>query len=372
MSRADVPFCDMRAAYNADRDDVDAAVSAVLAGGFYILGKEVEAFENDFAAICGARFGIGVATGTDAISLALMAHGIGAGDAVIAPSQTAVATVAAIENAGATPIFADIESDSKTQSPASLQAAIERFGAQHQIRGVVPVHLYGHPCNMAAINDIANINNLVVIEDCAQAHGAKHHGHMVGSLANAAAFSFYPTKNLAAVGDGGMVLTDDPAVATRLRALRQYGWQERYISSTAGINSRLDELQAAVLRVRLRTLNDNNNTRRRIAARYNGAFDKLDIALPQIAPDCQHVYHQYVIESARRDSLRTHLTAAGVASALLYPAAVHQQPAYEDRPRCELPVTKRLTSQLLCLPCHPWLSEAQQDIVIEAVRSFFI
>ncbi|MCA9973883.1 MAG: DegT/DnrJ/EryC1/StrS family aminotransferase, partial [Anaerolineales bacterium] len=262
-----IPFLNLRAAYAAQRAALDTAVSRALASGWYILGAEVAAFETEFAAAMAAPHCVGVASGTDAVLLGLRALGVGPGDEVITVAHTAVATVAAVELAGATPVLVDVTPDTATLDPAQLPAAITP-----RTRAVVPVHLYGHPADLDPILAIARQHGLWVLEDCAQAHGARYRGRPVGSFGDAAAFSFYPTKNLGALGDGGAVLTPHADVAERLRALRQYGWQERYVSQVPGYNSRLDELQAALLRAKLPHLPEMNAARRRLAAAYGAAL----------------------------------------------------------------------------------------------------
>ena len=348
------------AGYLAQRAEIDAAMGRVLESGRYILGEEVGAFETEFASYLGAAKCIGVANGTDALHLALKAIGIGPGDAVITATNSAVATVAAIELAGARAILCDVEDESLTLSPRDVERVLAN-NAGAKVRAIVPVHLYGRPAEMPALLEIARGHGLKVIEDCAQAHGAEIGARKVGTFGDAAAFSFYPTKNLGAFGDGGAVVTNDPAAAERARALRVYGWRERYVSEVAGMNTRLDELQAAILRVRLRALDPENARRRAIAANYDARLAQTTLRFPKAAADTRHVYHQYVIRTPRRDALRAELSAAGIETAILYPMPIHLQPAYRDRGLTDtpLPVAERASRELLCLPMNPWLTDEE-------------
>ena len=367
MTSTTIPFLDLAVAYRRLQPEIDAALGRVAAGGRYILGDEVAAFEGEFAAYLGRDHAVGVASGTDAVMLALRACGVGPEDEVITVSHTAVATVAAIELSGATPRLVDIDPATFTMDPAALAAAITP-----RTKAVVVVHLYGRPADMDAILPIARAHGLAVIEDCAQAHGARYRGRMVGTLGDAAAFSFYPTKNLAALGDGGAVVTDRPEVAERLRQLRQYGWRERYISETAGTNSRLDELQAAVLRVRLRHLDEENDARRRLAAAYDQALAGLPVTTPSARAGDHHVYHLYVIRSERRDALQAYLGRRGIGTAVHYPVPVHLQPAYTrlGYGPGSLPATEAAAHEILSLPLYPDLLPAAVDTVARAISGF--
>jgi len=363
--RLTIPQTDPKANYLAHKAEIDAAISRVLDSGWYILGQEVAAFEEEFAAYIGARHAIGVASGTDALYLALQACGIGPGDQVITVSHTAVATVAAIELCGATPVLVDIDLDTYTINPEQVEAAITK-----RTRAVIPVHLYGHPADMPAILDIARRYGLYVIEDCAQSHGAAWNGRKTGAWGHLAAFSFYPTKNLGALGDGGMVVTDDADLAERVRLLRQYGWRRRYISELPGGNSRLDELQAVILRVKLRHLDRENARRREIARAYTRRLADTDLTLPACRPGAEHVYHQYVVCTPQRDALQAHLRDQGIGTLVHYPQAVHQQPAYAGRlpTNGKLPHSEEAAAQALSLPMYPELSDDQVETVAETVR----
>ncbi|MBP6786637.1 MAG: DegT/DnrJ/EryC1/StrS family aminotransferase [Candidatus Promineofilum sp.] len=362
-----IPLVDLKAAYRRLQAEIDAATARVLAGGWYILGPEVAAFEVEFATYLGVDHAVGVASGTDAVLLALRALGVGPGDEVITVAHTAVATVAAVELAGATPRLVDIDAATYTLDPARLAAAVTP-----RTRAVVPVHLYGVPTDMDAVLAVAHAQGLLVVEDCAQAHGARYRDRIVGTLGDAAAFSFYPTKNLGALGDGGAVATNWPEVAERLRLLRQYGWRERYVSDVAGTNSRLDELQAAILRVRLRHLDAENAARRRLAARYDAALAGLPVTLPTERADDRAVYHLYVIRTAARDALAEHLRARGIGTGVHYPVPVHRQPAYAHLGYGpgSLPATEAAAAEVLSLPMYPDLPEAAVDTVAAAVRAF--
>lgn len=347
-----------REQYLAHREEIDAAIDNVLTNGRYILGPEVEAFEQEFAQYCGVKHAVGVGSGTEALHVALAAMGVGAGDEVITTAHTAVATASAIRLCGATPVFADIEPGTFTIDPHLVEAAITP-----KTKAIVPVHIYGQPADLAPILKLG----VPVLEDCAQAHGAKYGGRRVGSMGNLGAFSFYPTKNLGAIGDGGAVVTNDDALAKRLRLLREYGWAERYVSSTDGWNTRLDELQAAILRVKLRHLDDDNARRRAIAKRYDEALCTTGaLACPSVRQNVEHVYHLYVITSDRRDALQQQLRDRGIGALVHYPVPVHKQPAYATND--SLPNTERAAAAVLSLPMYPELTPEQQEQVINAVQ----
>jgi dTDP-4-amino-4,6-dideoxygalactose transaminase len=358
--------------YLAHRHEIDAVIARTLESGSYILGEQVKVFEREFAAYLGVSHCIGTGTGTDALHLALRACGIGQGDVVITVSHTSVATVAAIELAGAKPLLVDIDRTSMTISPEMVESALESYTDAHKIKAIIPVHLYGHPADMEAISEIARRYNLLVIEDCAQAHGAAIEAQKVGTLGEIAAFSFYPTKNLGALGDGGAVVTGNPSLAERVRLLREYGWKQRYISSLNGMNSRLDEIQAAILRVRLEWLDRENERRRLIARTYDHRLEETGLVLPQTHGKVSHVYHQYVVRSTNRDQLRSYLEGQGIETSIHYPSPLHLQPAYNDRKRViigrlNLPVTEKVASQILSLPMHAHLTEQEVERVCEVI-----
>jgi len=361
----DIPFGDLKRQTAALRGELEAAVMRVLDSGWYILGQEVTALEAEFAAFCGARHAVGVANGTEAIQLALLALGVGPGDEVITVPNAGVPGVAAIVQAGARPVFVDVDEDSCNMDPAGLEAAITP-----RTRAVLPVHLYGRTAALAPLLEIAGRHGVAVVEDCAQSHGARYAGRVTGTLGRVGCFSFYPTKNLGACGDGGAVITDDDDLAQRLRRLRVYGWSRKYYSETpGGTNSRLDELQAALLRVKLRYLEEWNGARRQRAAWY-GEFLPGRPAGP--LPGEDHVYHLYVVRSPRRDALQSYLRARGIGTDVHYPLPAHLQPVYRPLGYAEgaFPVSERLAREVLSLPMYPELTCAEVEAVAAAVRSF--
>jgi dTDP-4-amino-4,6-dideoxygalactose transaminase len=368
MSGNIVPQANPGAGYRAHKQEIDAAVSRALDSGWYVLGQEGRAFESEFAAWLGAGTVVGCGNGTDAIALALRGLGIGAGSAVVTVSHTAVATVAAIESTGATPVLIDIEPDHYTMDPAELAQVLAHppMGLP-PVRAVIPVHLYGQVADVEVIATLCRRHDVALIEDCAQAHGARRNGRMAGTFGDAATFSFYPTKNLGALGDGGMVVARDPDVTARIAALRQYGWTRHYISDEVGINSRLDELQAAILRVKLRYLDAANARRQDIARAYDAA---LGPRAPRRRRGSQHVYHLYVVRTPERDQMQARLRERGVGSGIHYPVPVHLQPAYGGR----VPLgpsgcveTERAASEVLSLPLYPELTDDQVNVVCRAI-----
>lgn len=368
LAAASLQPCDPKAGYLAHQGEIDRAIAAVLGRGQYVLGEEVTAFEREFAGFLSARCAVGVASGTDALQLALRACGVGPGDVVITVSLTAVATVAAIELVGATPLLVDIDPETFTMDPAGLRSAIESHlaGDKGRLKAVIPVHLYGQGADMPAVTAITRRHGLSVIEDCCQSHGASVAGRMTGTWGDAAAFSFYPTKNLGALGDGGAFVTNDARLASKARLLREYGWKTRQVSELPGMNSRLDELQAAILRVKLRYLAKENSRRVDLAGIYERALRGLPLELPSIRSGSNHVYHQYVIRSAQRDGLKDFLRETGVGTLVLYPVPVHLQPAYKGRVRIGpggLGRTEQACGEVLCLPMHPYLTDAEAGSV---------
>lgn len=403
-----VPLVDLRAQYMAQQAEIDAAVSACLASGWYVLGEQTAAFEAEFAAYIGSNIGasagagsdtvsdlgddigsdidsdrrddigharsdraaiecVGVNSGTDALHLALRACGVGSGDEVITVAHTAVATAAAIVLSGAKPRFVDIDPQTYNLDPNALAQAISP-----RVKAIIPVHLYGLPADLAPILAQAQAAGIRVIEDCAQAHGARYRGRPVGTWGDLACFSFYPTKNLGALGDGGAVVGRDAHLIEQVRLLREYGWtpQARYVSQVHGMNSRLDEMQAAVLRVKLRALDEWNARRQELAARYAKILPSA-LSLPPTPQDATHVYHLYVIRTAQRDALRLRLQEAGIGTGIHYPVPIHKQPAYahhsrddgSQSPPATLPVTERIANEILSLPMHPFLTDEQVDRV---------
>lgn len=373
MNLGFIPQANPLSNFLAHRQEIDLAVQSALESGRYINGPQTKAFEEEFAQYHGVKECVGVASGTDAIVLALRALGIGPGDLVISVSHTAVATIAAIEMAGAQPVLVDVNPDSAVMSLESLERTIEAFKGP-RLKAILPVHLYGRAVNMQPILAMAQKYHCFVVEDCAQAHGAMSAGSRVGAWGDAGTFSFYPTKNLGAVGDGGAVVSNQPEIVERIRLLKEYGWRDRYVSEITGMNSRLDELQAAILRVKLRWLEIENNHRRKIAHLYHdGLAHLVEITLPESHMP-GHVFHQYVIRCATRDDLRKWLQEHGVGTLIHYPVPVHLQPAYRGRLLCDpagLPATEQLCTEIISLPMYPQLSDQQVDEVIAAVNGYF-
>lgn len=364
-----VPSMDLKAQHQRQQEDIAAALTRVVESGWYILGPEVEAFEREFARELGYAHAAGVASGTDALTLCLMALGIKRGDKVATVSHTAVATVAAIELVGAHPVLVDIDPITYTMDPAALEKTLRATGP---VAAVIVVHLYGHPADVAAIAAMTRKHGAKLIEDCAQAHGASVDGRAVGTFSDAAAFSFYPTKNLGALGDGGLVVTEDTELMRRVRWIREYGWSARYISEIPGINSRLDELQAAVLRVKLPALKPGNERRTKIAMEYHRGLRETGLVLPTTQPNATHVFHQYVVRSKHRDRLRVRLQERGIATNIHYPVPVHRQPAYLDRLAIDadaLRETERAAQEVLSLPMYPELTDEAIGAVIDAVQA---
>jgi dTDP-4-amino-4,6-dideoxygalactose transaminase len=358
------------ASYLAHKREIDQAIQRVLNGGAFILGQEVSAFEREFARFAGVPECIGVGSGTDALHLALRTLGIGPGDGVLTVSHTAVATVAAIELAGATPVVLDVDPHTMNLTPAILEDSVKKITGI-PLKAVIVVHLYGRPADMPSIMAVASRYGLKVVEDCAQAHGALINGQQVGTWGHMAAYSFYPTKNLGALGDAGAVVTSDARLANRARALREYGWRERYVSELPGMNTRLDEIQAAILRVKLRSLNRDNMRRQDLSRLYDDALSSASVTVPQVEPHVKHVYHQYVIQSPRRDHLRAFLSHHGIGSLIHYPVPIHLQPAYRGRivlGPLGLQHTETVCGKILSLPMYPELPEEQARAVADAIR----
>jgi dTDP-3-amino-3,4,6-trideoxy-alpha-D-glucose transaminase len=373
-----IPFIDLRP--GEDDAAVRTAVDRVIARGWFVLGPEVEAFEAEFAAACGARHAVGVGNGTDAIALLLRAISVEPGDEVIVPALTAAYTGLAVLLAGATPVFADVDPGTLTLDPAACEAAVTP-----RTVAVIPVHLYGQAADMDALHAVARRHSIAIIEDCCQAHLATHRGTPVGTRDVGGAFSFYPTKNLGALGDGGAVITNDASMADRIRRLRNGGQSDRYLHVEAGVNSRLDELQAAVLRARLPLLRRWTDRRRLLAASYRRALPDATCpgrsrgATPLEERDHGHVYHLFVVRSAERDGLQSHLRASGVDTLIHYPVPLPHQPAFasvtrdpapSDRGDC--PVAARAAQEILSLPIHPRLTDADVDRICSAVVAFLL
>ena len=360
-ARAPIPFIDLRPA--EDDAAVRDAIDRVVARGWFVLGPEVEAFEAEFAAACGAAHAIGVGNGTDAIALALRALDIGAGDEVIIPAMTAAYTGLAVVGAGARPVIVDVEPDTLTIDAAACEAAVTA-----RTRAIVPVHLYGQPANMDAIRRVAARHSLAIVEDCCQAHLATEQGVAVGTRADAAAFSFYPTKNLAAIGDGGAVITGNAAIADRVRRLRNGGQRERGHHVEAGVNSRLDDLQAAVLRARLPLLAQWTTRRRALGTLYRRTLPAPLRTIRERDPG--HVYHLFPVRTPERGALQAHLAAAGIETVIHYPVALTKQPAFAAYPSPECPAASVAADELLSLPISPRLADADVVRVAEEIAAF--
>jgi len=366
VEAAVIPFLDLAATHALIEHDILDALQRVVRAGQFILGPEVEAFEREFAAYCGAEHCVGVGNGLDALFLILRASGIGSGDEVLVPANTFIATWLAVSHAGATPVPVEPLETSYNIDPAAIERAINS-----RTRAIIPVHLYGQSADMDAVKKIAARHGLLVIEDAAQAHGARYKGNPAGSLGAAAAFSFYPGKNLGALGDGGAVVTSDADLARRIRQLRNYGSEIKYDHQLAGFNSRLDELQAAVLRVKLRHLDDWNARRRSAAAYYLSRLLPARIGLPAVPHFADPAWHLFVIRSERRDALRVALAAKSIETGIHYPVPPHMQPAYAhlEMPAGSLPISERLHAQVLSLPIGPTITQEQLARVVEIINA---
>jgi dTDP-4-amino-4,6-dideoxygalactose transaminase len=374
MTRQRVPALDLAAEYAEVRSEIEPAVLSVLASGRYIGGPEVEGLEREFAAFCGVAHGVAVSSGTDALRFALVAAGVGPGDEVITSPFTFIGTTEAISQAGARPVLADIEPAGFALDPSAFEAAITP-----RTRAAVPVHLYGHPADMERIGATARARGLAVIEDACQAHGAALGGRRAGALGTAGCFSFYPTKNLGAAGEGGLVTTGDPAVADRIRRLRDHGQSAKYLHAEEGYNGRLDAIQAAILRIKLRHLETWNERRRALAARYRTALLPAErkglLRLPVERPGARHVYHLFAVrvpsadDPGRRDRVRGALLDQGIETGIHYPVPLHRQPCYRGMGLGEgsFPEAERASREILTLPIFPQLADDQADLVSETL-----
>jgi dTDP-4-amino-4,6-dideoxygalactose transaminase len=372
-----VPFLDLQRQYRRIDDKILSVTREVYEKGIFILGEEVSAFEGEFAQYCGARYGVGVGSGTDALYLALKAVGVKEGDEVITVANSFIATALAISFAGARPLFVDIDPDTYTMDPNALERLVKNRivkGKGQKIKAIIPVHLYGHPAEMGSIMDIANRYDILIVEDACQAHGAEYRGRKVGSLGTVGCFSFYPTKNLGGYGDGGMAVTDDEDVYENMRLLRCYGEQKKYHHVLKGGNSRLDEIQAAILRVKLQYLDQWNNERRERARIYMRMFDDLkEITRPAEKEYARHVYHLYVIRTDEREALCAFLHRNGIETLIHYPASIHLQEAYRELGHREgdLPLSEKASREVLSLPCFPEITASEIEEVAGAIRRFF-
>ncbi|MBI5092152.1 MAG: DegT/DnrJ/EryC1/StrS family aminotransferase [Candidatus Hydrogenedentes bacterium] len=363
-----IPFGEMTTQFQTIEPEIRRAIDEVLASGWFILGKQVQAFEEEFAAYVGAKHAVGVGSGTEALHLALRAVGVGAGDEVVTVANTCVPTVSGIAFSGATPVLVDCHPSTLTMDPNRLHDAITT-----RTKAIVPVHLYGHPCDMAPILAVASRRGIPVIEDCAQAHGAEYRGARCGAFGAAAAFSFYPSKNLGAYGDGGAVVTNDPALAQTVRMLRNYGEERRYHHTIQGFNSRLDEMQAAILRVKLKHLDAWNEARCNRAAAYTRQLADVPLVLPAEASWAKAIYHLFVVRCDRRDALQEHLKRREIGTLIHYPIPIHLQKAYAHLGRStgDYPVAETACQQVLSLPMYPELPDASITAIAQAIREFF-
>lgn len=358
-----VPFVRLDQEYRQLQSELDAAITDVLKRGRFVLDERVDEFEDRFAEYVGSTQGVGVNSGTDALFLALSALGVGDGDEVIVPSHTFRSTADAVMRNGATPVFVDVDPETYLIDPEDVRRKIT-----DQTEAIIPVHLYGQPADMDPLLKLATQHDFAVIEDAAQAHGARYRGEPVGSMGDVACFSFYPTKNLGAYGDAGMIVTDDSDIVDSLRTLRDIGSTEKYQYERIGVNSRLDELQAAILLTKLEYLDEWNERRRWAARRYTESLTDTDVTPPTVRGDAEHVYHLYVIETDRRNELQKALEEEGVHSLIHYPVPIHEQRPYVDQFDASLPVTEQITDRILSLPMHPWITEDQIDRVVSTIH----
>jgi len=362
-----IPFGDLKRQYRAMKPSIDAAVSRVLESGWFVLGREVEAFEAEFAGMLGIKHAVGVGSGTEALHLALRCADPGEGAEVVTVANTAVPTICAILAAGCRPVFVDVEATGRNMDPSGIEGAIN-----DRTRAIMPVHLHGCPAAMGAVMEIAGRHHLAVIEDASQAHGAAYQGRPVGTIGDFGCFSFYPSKNLGCYGDGGAVVTNSDKAALRLKMLRNYGQEKRYYHAITGFNSRLDEIQAAILRAKLPLLTKDNEKRRAKAARLTALLGASHVTCPAELEGRFHVFHLYAVESANRDRLQAHLAEKGIQTLIHYPIPVHLQAAYRHLSpgKGSLPVSEKLAATLLSLPLFPELEEAELDYIAEQVLSF--
>lgn len=362
-----VPFVDLGVQYRAISAEIDDAITKVIQEADFILGREVRLFEEEFAEFCDASYAVGVDSGTSALELALRAFDIGPGDEVITAANSFIASALGISHAGAKPVLVDVDPYTYTLDVTALERAITR-----RTKAIIPVHLYGHPAHMAPIRQLADKHGLVVIEDACQAHGARYKGKRAGSLGHAAAFSFYPGKNLGAYGDGGAVVTKDKKIASRLEMLRNYGQKEKYKHLFLGYNRRLDTMQAAILRVKLKYLEKWNAARRWNAKLYQKHLEGSGVVIPGEAPGAESVWHLYVIRTEQRDALKDHLVSKGISASIHYPIPIHLQPAYQDLgyKRGDFPVTEAYADRILSLPMYAELTDSQIEYISGAIAEF--
>jgi len=346
-------------------DEIRQAVLTVLNSGRYIGGQSLGNFEEEFASLCGTKYAIGVSSGTSAILLSLMAVGIGEGDEVIVPSLTFIATATPARFLKSNLVYADIDAETYTMDPAEVQKKIT-----HRTRAIIPVHLYGHPCDMDPIREMAEANRLFVIEDACQAHGASYKGKKIGSLGDVACFSFFPSKNMTVLGDGGMITTNDGELAHRVRMMRNHGREQKYVHDLLGLNFRLSELHAAIGREQLRHIIEWNRRRREIAAQYDAMLGNSRVVIPTKSEWAEHVYHMYVIRLKQRDKLAEYLKGRGIETGIHYPVPVHRQPCLTPDPDVSLPITEKYVDEILSLPMHPQLSDKEVQYVASKIKFF--
>jgi dTDP-4-amino-4,6-dideoxygalactose transaminase len=362
----DVPFVDLAREYESLSSQIDEAVSKVLQSGYFIDGDYVDRFESEFSTKVGAKYGVGLNSGSDALTLALQALGIGEGDEVITVSHTFISTVNAIIKNDATPVFVDINPETFVMDTEMVEAAITDATA-----AILPVHLYGHPVDMDPLLELAEKHDIAIVEDASQAHGATYKGQKVGSIGDIGCFSLYPTKNLGAYGDGGIAVTDDTDIESKIRSLHDYGRSEKYEFEHIENHSRLDELQAAILLKKLSSLNEWNCQRREMANKYTSEISATHADPQSVAPDVEHVFHLYVIQHPKRDQLQQFLESHGISTLIHYPIPVHQQPAYECHiSQYDLSVTEKISNEILSLPIHPWLRDEELEATTSGIRDF--
>ena len=364
-----IQLIDLKAQYISIKDEINSAINRVLDSACFISGEEVSLFEKEFAGFCRARHCAGVSSGTAALHLALLGCEIGPGNEVITSPNTFIATCEAISHTGAKIVFVDIEPNTYTIDVEKLEQAITK-----QTKAIIPVHLYGHPANMPHILEIAKQYNLKVIEDAAQAHGAKVNGQMVGTFGDVGCFSFFPAKNLGSYGDAGGIITNNNEIAEHVFLLRNHGRASKFIHKIEGFNCRLDSLQASILRVKLKYLSKWTEIRRKLAANYSDFLKDLPVVLPYEALDCYHVYHLYVIRTCQRDKLRTSLKEQGIETGIHYPVPLHLQPAYKylGYNRGDFPVTEKCADEIISLPLYPELSKVNQEKVMREIKNILV
>ncbi len=367
-----IPFVDLVRQYIIIKEEIDEAIGRVLNKGWFVLGEETAGIEEEFASYCGTKYAVGVGSGTEALHLSLLACGVKPGDEVITAPNTAVPTVSAISFANSNPIFVDIEPDTYTIDPFKLDAYLKRKSSTKKLKVIIPVHLFGHPADMDPILEVARKYGLKVIEDACQAHGAEYKGRKAGSLGDVGCFSFYPTKNLGAYGDGGMVVTNDKEIAQKVRMLRNYGEEKKYYNVIKGFNSRLDELQAAILRVKLKYLGQWNKTRRKHAHFYNSLLEDSIVTIPKEKNYAKHVFHLYVIRTKKRDKLQEWLKNKGIITAIHYPQPIHFHPAYKELgyKKDDFPLSEKYAEEILSLPMFPELKKDQIEYICNTIKEF--